>query len=113
MVTPGWFPVPVVWGYLVGIVLFCGGVHLLLSNQSGMSAAWLGLVETLIVVFLYVPILAIAVKPGEMTQGINYVADTLLFAGTILCVASALPSVSRSSWREIIPASLRRGRATV
>jgi uncharacterized membrane protein len=89
--TPAWVPAAVVWGYLTGAVLLAGGAALLTGMRARMAAAWAGLVLTLLVVFLYLPILAMARQTPAMIEGLNYVADTLLFAGTVLCVARSLP----------------------
>jgi uncharacterized membrane protein len=83
--TPAWVPARVVWGYLTGAFLLAGGVGLL-ARRFRVSTKWLGLVVTLLVVLLYLPILAIA-KPPELNEAVNYVADTLLFAGAVLCAA--------------------------
>jgi uncharacterized membrane protein len=91
-VTPAWVPLGFLWGYLTGAVLIGAGVAILMNKQARTAAAWLGLLLTLIVLFIYVPILGIAAKPSEMNEGVNYVADTLLFAGTILLLASAMPT---------------------
>jgi hypothetical protein len=45
----------------------------------------------LLTIFLYLPILAITGDPSQMTNAINFVADTLMFGGTALLVARALP----------------------
>jgi hypothetical protein len=48
---------------------------------------------TFFTLFLYLPILILAHDGStpEITEAINYVFDTLLFAGTALALASALP----------------------
>jgi hypothetical protein len=51
--------------------------------------AWTGLALTLLVVLLYLPILLIA-PPAQLLEGVNYVGDTLLFAGAVLCMAGAV-----------------------
>jgi uncharacterized membrane protein len=93
--TPAWVPVGVLWGYLTGAVLLAGGVGLLAGKGSRIAATWAGLVITVLTWFLYLPILAMASQPSELTEGVNYVADTLLFAGTILCVAGTLARAAR------------------
>jgi hypothetical protein len=45
---------------------------------------------TLLAVLLYLPILALTHDPSQMTDAINFVADTLMFGGTALLVARAL-----------------------
>jgi uncharacterized membrane protein len=87
---PAWIPVRIFWGYLTGAALLVAGVCMLVNKQTRIAATWLGLLITLLVLFLYLPILAVAAQP-ELMEGINYVADTLLFGGTILLLAAATP----------------------
>ncbi len=87
--TPGWVPAPPVWGYLIGPLLLAGGFALLLGFRSRTALAWLGLGVTLLVVLLYLPILAVA-KPAGLLEAVNYVGDTLLFAGAVLSMAGAV-----------------------
>jgi uncharacterized membrane protein YphA (DoxX/SURF4 family) len=97
--TPAWFPVPALWAFLTGIVLFVGGIALLINRHARLAAIWIGLVMTLLTVLLYLPILATAKRASEMNEGTNYVADTLLFAGTALLLARAIPSEPSPSAR--------------
>jgi uncharacterized membrane protein len=85
--TPAWVPVRAMWGYLTGAFLLAGGVGLL-ARRFRVATQWLGLVVTLLVILLYLPILAIA-KPPALNEAVNYVADTLLFAGAVLCAAGS------------------------
>ncbi len=89
--TPAWVPLPHLWAYLVGAILLVAGVAILLNKRSRTAAAFVGLVMTLITVFLYTPILAMATKP-EIIEGVNYIGDTLFFGGTALLLAMALPA---------------------
>lgn len=53
-------------------------------------AAWI----VLLVLFVYGPILIVSLhdpSTANKVEGINYFADTLLFAGAILALASATP----------------------
>jgi hypothetical protein len=43
-----------------------------------------------ITIFLYLPMLAQGGGVPQLTESLNYVADTLLFAGMALLLASAL-----------------------
>lgn len=88
--TPAWIPVRVFWGYLTGAVLIAAGAAMLVNKRTRAAAAWLGAVITLLVLFIYVPILAAARQPSEGIEGINYVADTLLFGGAVLLLAAAM-----------------------
>jgi uncharacterized membrane protein len=91
--TPSWVPFPDVWGYLAGAILLAAGTGLVLNKQSRTAAASIGTLMTVLTLLLYLPIL-IQAHGGSMTdinEGLNYVADTLLYAGAGLALASALP----------------------
>jgi len=92
-VMPAWVPMRAAWGYVTGAFLVGGGL-LLAVRRSRLAVACLGLVVTLLVLLLYLPILAIA-NPAELTEALNYVGDTLLFAGAVLCMAGSLPRRNR------------------
>jgi uncharacterized membrane protein len=84
---PAWVPYPPAIGYLTGVALLAAGVLILIDKHTRTAAIWLGLLITLEVLFLYLPILIMASGSGPLTEGENYVADTLLFGGTILLLA--------------------------
>ena len=91
--TPSWVPFPSVWGYLAGALLLAAGIGLALNKKSRIAAASIGALMTVLTLFLYLPILILAhggSTPG-INEALNYVADTLLFAGAALVLASALP----------------------
>ena len=92
--TPAWIPARLLIGYLTGAILLVAGVCILLNKKTRMAATYLGTWIVLLVVFLYGPILiAQMADPSTVVkvEGINYFADTLLFAGAILALASATP----------------------
>jgi uncharacterized membrane protein len=91
--TPSWVPFPSVWGYLAGAILLAAGIGLVLNKKSRIAASSIGALMTVLTLFLYLLILILA-RGGstpEITEALNYVADTLLFAGAALVLASALP----------------------
>jgi uncharacterized membrane protein len=93
-VTPPWIPARLIIGYLTGAILFVAGVAILLARNTRMAAAYLGTWIVLLVLFIYGPILIAALadpSTAVQVEGINYFADTLLFAGAILALASATP----------------------
>jgi uncharacterized membrane protein len=90
-ITPTWIPLHTLWGYPVGALLLVAGVALLLNIRSRLAAASTGALMTLLTIFLYVPILAVAKNPPQMVDALNFVFDTLMFGGTALLVAQALP----------------------
>ncbi len=90
---PSWVPFPSVWGYLAGAILVVAGIALALNIKSRMAVASIGALATALTLFLYLPILILAHRGGSVEAinvGINYVADTLLFAGSALALGSAL-----------------------
>ena len=90
--TPAWVPFPPLWGYLTGVILLTSGTALLLGKKSRQAATAIGLLMTVATVVLYFPLLLMASGTSQIVEGFNYVADTLLFGGVALLVASAMPS---------------------
>lgn len=91
---PSWVPFPSVWGYIAGAILLVAGIGLALNLKSRMAAASIGALATFLTVCLYLVILILAYRSGsaaEINEGLNYVGDTLLFAGAALALAWALP----------------------
>ncbi len=101
--TPSWVPFPRVWGYLTGAILLAAGIALALNKKPRMAATSLGALMTILTVCLYLPIwiLARSGTTPEIMEAINYVFDTLIYAGAALVLASALP---RDPEREVIRA---------
>ncbi|NYF89654.1 hypothetical protein RBB79_08875 [Tunturiibacter empetritectus] len=87
--TPPWVPGPHVWALLTGLVYLGGGVAMLTRRYCRDGATAVGLVMTLLTLFLYLPILLMASGAPAVLEGANYVWDTLLFAGAVLLVAGA------------------------
>ena len=77
------------WGYLTGAIEIVAGSFMLANRNTRAAAAWLGLVVTIIVLVIYLPFVFVAVEGNEKLEALNYVWDTLLFAGTVLLVARA------------------------
>jgi uncharacterized membrane protein len=89
--TPSWVPGPHVWALLTGLVCIGGGVAMLIRRYCRDGATAVGLVMTLLTLFLYLPILLMASGVPAVLEGANYVWDTLLFAGAVLLVAEGAP----------------------
>jgi len=92
--TPAWIPGRLLIGYLTGVMLLVAGVSILLAKKTRMAATYLGSWMVLLVLFIYGPILIAQMADPSIAaqvEGINYFADTLLFAGAILALASATP----------------------
>jgi hypothetical protein len=92
--TPVWIPGRLLLGYLTGAILLVCGANILLDKKTRMAATYLGTWMVLLVLFLYGPILIVQMSDPSTAvkvEGINYFADTLLFAGAILALARATP----------------------
>jgi uncharacterized membrane protein len=92
--TPLWIPGRLLIGYLTGAILLVAGASILLAKKTRMAATYLGTWIVLLVLFIYGPILIAQMSDPSTevkVEGINYFADTLLFAGAILALASATP----------------------
>ncbi len=87
--TPAWVPLPHLWAWITGVVLIVAGVAILINRYAHQAALWAGLVQVLITLFLYTPILVMARGAMPVLVGLNYVFDTLLYAGAILLLALA------------------------
>ncbi len=91
---PSWIPAHALIGWLTGAILVVAGVCMLLNKKTRMAATYLGTWLVLLVVFIYGPILIAALanpSTDVRVEGINYVFDTMLFAGAVLALASATP----------------------
>jgi uncharacterized membrane protein YphA (DoxX/SURF4 family) len=91
---PAWIPGHLLIAYLTGAILFLAGTNLLLGRKTRLAATYLGAWILLLVVFIYGPILIVSLadpSTAVKVEGLNYFFDTLLFAGTILALASATP----------------------
>jgi uncharacterized membrane protein YphA (DoxX/SURF4 family) len=87
-----WIPGRAFIDYLTGAFLIVAGVCFLLARNTRMAATYLGAWIVLLVVVIYVPVLVGALAdPSASVQieGVNYFADTLLFGGAVLSLASA------------------------
>jgi len=91
LMMPSWVPFPSVWAYLAGAILMAAGIALALNQQSRIAAASIGALITALTLFLYLLILILSHGSAEINEALNYVADTLLYGGAALVLASALP----------------------
>jgi uncharacterized membrane protein len=92
--TPAWIPGRLLVGYLTGAILLVAGICVLLNKKARIAATYLGTWLVLLVLFIYVPIFVAQISDPNVAaqiEGINYFADTLLFGGAILALASATP----------------------
>jgi len=83
--TPAWVPFSAFWGYPMGALLLLAGVAVFSSRRVRLTATWLAIAVTLSVVLVYVPVMALA----PTVEAMNYVFDTLLFAGAVWLLAES------------------------
>jgi uncharacterized membrane protein YphA (DoxX/SURF4 family) len=88
-VTPTWIPLHTFWTYLNAAAYAVAGVPLLLGKKTRAATTWIGLTVFFIVLVVYVPIAI--VDRASLDNGLNYFGDTLMFCGTILLLAGAMP----------------------
>jgi uncharacterized membrane protein len=91
---PPWVPGRVLIDYVTGAALLLAGASILLKRKMRLVGACVGAWILLMILAIYGPVLIGALSSpqiGVKVEGINYFADTLLFAGVILAAASAAP----------------------
>ena len=86
---PAWWPAPTLLSYLVGVVLLFAGVRLFLRPTIRIAAAGAGIILVLLTAFFYLPIFVTEIHTPLAVEGINYIGDTFLFAGTVLLAGFA------------------------
>ncbi len=89
---PTWLPGRVLIDYVTGAALLATGASVLLRRRTRTMAACLGAWLLLMLLVIYAPVMLAALSNpgiGVQLEGINYFADTLLFTGTVLALASA------------------------
>ena len=87
-VTPTWIWGHAVWTYLVAVVYLVAGIPLLIGWKSRAAALWIALAVLLVEFAVYIPI---GVVERATIVGFNFMADTLMYCGAVLLLASAMP----------------------
>jgi uncharacterized membrane protein YphA (DoxX/SURF4 family) len=88
--TPDYiFVGPALWAYLAALGYVVGGALLLVGKKTRAAATWVGLTVLLVELVVYVPIAI--VERASLNNGLNYMADTLMFCGAVLLLAGAMP----------------------
>jgi len=94
-VTPTWIYGHAIWTYLTAAVYAIAGTLLLVGKKTRAAATWVGLSVLFVELVVYVPI-GVAER-ASLDNGLNYVADTLMFCGAVLMLAGAMPYPSREN----------------
>jgi len=87
--TAAWVPASHAIAYVTGLLLIVCGLAMFRRQIADSAAAWAGVLVTLLTGALYVPQFFIARSPADQVTAINFIFDTLLFAGTLLIVGLA------------------------
>jgi uncharacterized membrane protein len=87
--TPEWIFGHAIWTYLAAIVYAVAGILLLAGKKTRAAATWIGLTVLFVELVVYVPIAV--VDRARLDNGLNYLADTLMYCGAILLLAGAMP----------------------
>jgi hypothetical protein len=103
--TPAWMPARLIWGYAIGVLSLVSGATMLfnrtllsrtpinrpLMNRYARAAAIaLAVGVTIVVIGMNVPMFVKASQPSETILAVNYIGDSLLFAGMIFFFAAAM-----------------------
>ncbi len=88
LVTPANVFLHGLWGYVCGAVYVVAGICLLLNRKAREAASAAGIMALLMLLVVYAPDLYL--QHGNL-DGFNNFTDTLMYAGTLLLFASALP----------------------
>ena len=91
---PTWIPGREIIDYVTGAALLVTAGSIVLSRKTRTVATCLGGWILLMLLVIYGPVLILALSEPDSAikvEGINYFADTLLFAGVILALAKATP----------------------
>jgi uncharacterized membrane protein len=100
--TAAWVPLPLALAYATGVLLIAFGLAMFFEKRAGAGAAGAGLLMALLTVGLYVPQFFLASTVGEHVTAINFVFDTLLFAGAVLVISRAITQTT-SPAAEVVP----------
>src|SRR5215469_802400 len=90
--TPAWIPGRIFWSYLTAVVFLVAGGGLLLNRKARRGATAVGAMVLVLVAAVYLPIWFASLS--DIANGLNYVVDTLMFAGAAFLLAEAMPKES-------------------
>ena len=88
LTTPAYIYGHTLWTYLAAAVYAVAGTLLLVGKKTRAAAVWVGVTVLVVELAVYVPF---AVVERASLEGLNYLFDTLMFCGTVLLLATAMP----------------------
>ena len=88
--TAAWIPFPRVIAWVTGLLLVAFGAAMFARRRASSAAAGAGLLMAWLTLVLYVPQFFIARGVQAQVTAINFIFDTLLFAGTMLVIGQAV-----------------------
>jgi uncharacterized membrane protein len=88
--TATWVPFPAAAAYATGLLLIVFGLMTFVRRLAGAGVSGGGLVMLVLTIVLYAPQIFLAQGIPQQVIAINFIFDTLLFAGTLLVVARAI-----------------------
>ena len=90
--TPTWIFGHAIWTYVAAVV-YAIGARCCCWKKTRAAATWVGLSVLFVELVVYVPIAV--VERASLDKGLNYLFDTLMFCGTVLLLAGAMPRSRR------------------
>lgn len=88
-ITPAYIFGHAIWTYVAAAIYAVVGIMLLIGRKTRAAATWLGLTVLFIELVVYIPVAV--VERASLDNGLNYMADTLMFCGAVLMLACAMP----------------------
>jgi uncharacterized membrane protein len=101
--TASWVPLPVAWAYATGVLLIAFGITMFAAKHAAAAAARAGLLMTVLTAVLYVPQFFLAADVAAHVTAINFIFDTLLFAGMMFVISAA---ISDTATRPVAPSAV-------
>jgi len=89
--SPPWLFWPHVWATVTALLLLTAAAMMLVDRYARPVVSVLGLWTLLLTLVVYAPMFIPAKGGMQLIEAVNYIWDTLLFCGTTLLLAAALP----------------------
>ncbi len=113
--TASWVPLPLAIAYVTGVLLIAFGIAMFSEKYAAAGAARAGLLMTVLTGMLYVPQFFLAADAAAHVTAINFIFDTLLFAGMMFVISTAISEATTrpiaASRIPIQPGALAQDRA--